>query len=153
MKKYALHALLFFFGLIILTCLITLMVAFTGGSFTGADLNGLLVAQTAAIPIALLVVGAEVAAFVRLNGWHVGLALLWRKIPAWLVLALLLLNSLVFIGELSVLLLNHLMEESLPWREHVPLFSMLVSTLAFAVLYAKVAQLYWNGVTSLGRWP
>ena len=83
MKKYLLHALLFFFGLIILTCLVTLMVVFTGGSFTGADLNGFLLAQTIAMPVALLIIGIEVAAFVRLNGWSLGLALLWRKIPAW----------------------------------------------------------------------
>jgi hypothetical protein len=152
-RKYSFYALLSLLSLVILSCLLTLMVIFMGGSFTGADLNGLLLVQTAAIPVTLLFVAAEIRGFVRLNGWRVGLALLWRKIPAWLVLALVLLNSLVFVGELSVLLIDYLMDEPLPWTDHVPLLSLLCSSLAFTVLYAKVAQLYWNGVTRLGRWP
>lgn len=148
-----LYTWLFLLGLVILSCLVTLMVAMTGGSLTGADLTGLLIIQSASIPLTFLYVAIETATFVRLNGWKLGLGLLWRKIPAWLVLALLLLNSLVFIGELSVLLLDYLMEERLPWSEHVPFVALLFASLAFAVLYAKVAQLYWDGVTRLGRWP
>jgi len=141
MKKFALLSTLFLLGCLMLSCLVTLMVVFTGGSFTGADLTGLFLIQLFAIPVALLILAVEVAAFVRPNGWARGLRLLWTKIPAWLVLALVLLNSLVFIGELSVVLLDHLMDVPVPWTEHVPLVALLSTSLAFAVIYAKVAQL------------
>ena len=153
MRKFLLYALLTAFGVMIPGCLLTMMVVFTGGSFSGADLKGLLWLQAMAIPFAVAVIAFEVTAFVRLNGWRTGLRMLWQKIPAWLVLALLLLNSLVFLGELSVLLLNYLTGESSPWSEHVPLLSLLACSVAFAVLYGKTAQLYWNGITRLGRWP
>lgn len=153
MKKLLLMSTLFLLGLIILSSLVTLMVVFTGGSFTGADLTGLFLIQVVSVPAAILILALEILAFVRPNGWKLGLGLLWSKIPAWLVLALLLLNSLVLIGELSVVLLNHLMEESVHWSEHVPLAALLSSSLAFAVIYAKVAQLYWKGTASVGRWP
>ena len=153
MKKHILFSTLFLLGCLMLSCLVTLMVVFTGGSFTGADLTGLFLIQLFAVPVTTLIVAREIAAFVRPNGWARGLAMLWQKIPAWLVLALVLLNSLVLIGELSVVLLNHLMEEPVPWTEHVPLVALLSTSLAFSVMYAKVAQLYWNGTVTLGRWP
>jgi hypothetical protein len=153
MRKYLLYSLLAGFGIMIPGCLLTMMIVFTGGSFSGADLSGLLLAQAAMIPIALGVIVLEVSAFVRLNGWRTGIRLLWQKIPAWLVLVLLLLNSLVFLGELSVLLLNRLTGVASPWTEHVPLISLLACSLAFAIVYGKAAQLYWNGITRLGRWP
>ena len=153
MQKFFLYALLIVFGVMIPGCLLTMMIVFTGGSFTGTDLTGLLWLQAMTIPLAIAVIGLEVAAFVRLNGWATGLVMLWQKIPAWLVLALLLLNSLVFLGEFSVLLLDYLTGESSPWSEHIPLLSLLACSVAFAILYGKTAQLYWNGITRLGRWP
>ncbi len=153
MKKLVLFSTLFLLGLIILSSLVTLMVVFTGGSFTGADLTGLFLIQILAVPVATLILGYEIAAFVLPNGWKGGLAMLWAKIPAWLILALVLLNSLVLVGELSVVLLNHLMEESVPWTEHVPLIALLSSSLAFAVIYAKTEQLYGTGTANVGRWP
>ena len=153
MQRPILYTLLTVFGAMIPGCLLTMMIVFTGGSFTGTDLSTLLWLQAAAIPFAVAVVAVEVAAFVRLNGWRTGLLMLWQKIPAWLVLALLLLNSLVFLGEFSVLLLNYLTGEASPWSDHVPLLSLLACSMAFAILYGKTAQLYWNGITRLGRWP
>lgn len=153
MRKLLLYALLTVFGIMIPGCLLTMMIVFTGGSFTGTDLTGLLWMQAMVIPIAVALIAHEVAAFVRLNGWRTGLMMLWQKIPAWLVLALLLLNSLVFLGEFSVLLLNYLTGETSPWSEHVPLMSLLSCSVAFAILYGKTAQLYWNGIRRLGRWP
>lgn len=153
MRKYLVYGLLAVFAAMIPACLLTMMIVFTGGSVAGADLTALFLMQAAAVPLAAVVVAAEVAAFVHPNGWRVGLGMLWARIPAWLVLALVLLNSLVFIGELSVLLLDYLTGEKTPWREHVPLLSLLACSTAFAVLYAKTAQLYGRGVKSLGRWP
>lgn len=153
MRKQLHYLLLIALGAMILGSLTTMMITFMGGRFTGTDLHGLLLAQIVSIPIAALLVGYEVAAFVRGNGWGPGLALLWQKIPAWLVLALVLLNSLVLIGELSVLLLDYLMGEALPWTEHVPLMALLTCSVAFAVIYGKLAQLYGSGVKSVGRWP
>jgi len=153
MRKQLHYLLLIALGAMILGSLITMMITFMGGSFTGTDLRGLLLAQVVSIPIATLVVGYEVAAFVRGNGWGPGFKLLWQKIPAWLVLALVLVNSLVLIGELSVFLLDYLLGEPLPWTEHVPLLALLTCSIAFAVIYAKLAQLYGNGVAEIGRWP
>ncbi len=153
MLKQLHYLTLFALGFVILSSLVTMMIIFTGGSLDGADVRGLLLTQLVSVPVAVLLIGIEVSAFVRLNGWRNGLQLLWQKIPAWLVLAFALVNSLVFIGELSVLLLDYLMQGSPSWTDHVPLIAMLTSSSAFAVLYGKTAQLYGNGVRSLGRWP
>lgn len=153
MHKRLLYFGLFLLGAMILSCLVTLMIAFTGGSFAGADLSGLLLLQIAAIPASLLVVAMEIAAFVRTNGWRNGLAMLWDRIPAWLVLAIVLLNSLVLIGELSVLLLRHLMDEPISLIEQVPLLALLSGSAAFALLYAKAARMYGSGTVRVGRWP
>lgn len=153
MARQLLYAGLYFMGVLMLSCLVTLMIAFMGGSFEGADLSGLFVIQAAAIPIALLIVVREFAAFVGPNGWRKGLGMLWQRIPAWLVLALVLVNSLVLIGELSVWLLQHLLDQPVSWLEQVPLVALLVSSIAFAILYAKASRLYGQGTTNVGRWP
>ncbi len=144
---------LFILAFVVLSSLVTMMIVFTGGSLEGADVRGLLLTQLAAVPICLGILAFEVNSFVRLNGWGNGFRLLWQKIPAWLVLAFVLVNSLVLVGELSVLLLDYLMQGSPAWTDHVPLLAMLSSSSAFSVLYAKTAQLYGSGVKSLGRWP
>ena len=153
MRRRLLYFGLFLLGAMILSCLVTLMIAFTGGSFAGADLSGLLLLQGAAIPAALLVIALEIAAFVRAGGWRGGLAMLWDRVPAWLVLALVLVNSLVLIGELSVLLLRHLTDEPVSLIEQVPLLALLCSSAAFALLYAKAATMYGGGTSRVGRWP
>ncbi|MDX1481391.1 MAG: hypothetical protein R3315_06940 [Woeseiaceae bacterium] len=152
MARGLLYSGLYLLGVLILSCLVTLMIAFMGGSFAGGDLSGLFIIQAAAIPVALLVVAREVAAFVGPNGWRRGLGMLWERVPAWLVLALVLLNSLVLIGELSVLLLQFLLDEPLSWVEQVPLIALLVSSVAFSILYAKAASLYGKATTQIGRW-
>ena len=144
---------LFILAFVVLSSLVTMMIVFTGGSLEGADVRGLLLTQLAAVPVGLGILALELSSFVRLNGWRDGVRLLWQKIPAWLVLAFVLVNSLVLVGELSVLLLDYLMQGSPAWTDHVPLLAMLSSSAAFSVLYAKTAQLYGNGVKSLGRWP
>ena len=148
-----LYWVLYLLAVLMLSCLVTLMIAFMGGSFEGADLSGLFVIQAAAIPIALVVIVRETAAFVGPNGWRKGLGMLWQRIPAWLVLALVLVNSLVLIGELSVLLLQYLLDTPVSWIEQVPLVALLVSSIAFAILYAKASRLYGQGTTNVGRWP
>ncbi|MEM9208051.1 MAG: hypothetical protein AAGA61_02295 [Pseudomonadota bacterium] len=153
MYKQIHYLALFALAFIILSCLFTLMIVFTGGSLTGADVRGLLLTQLLSIPLSLGVLAVEVRAFVRLNGWRIGLALLWQKIPAWLVLAFVLLNSLVLIGELSVVLLDYLMQKSSALTDHVPLLALLSASSAFAVLYGKTAQRYGSGIKTLGRWP
>ncbi len=153
MNKQVHYLALFLLAFVILSSLVTMMIVFTGGSLEGADVRGLLLTQLASVPVGLGILAFEISGFVRLNGWRKGLNLLWQKIPAWLVLAFVLVNSLVLIGELSVLLLDYLMQGSTAWTDHVPLLSMLSSSAAFSVLYGKTAQLYGNGVKTLGRWP
>ncbi len=153
MLKQLHYLTLFALAFVILSSLVTMMIIFTGGSLDGADVRGLLLTQLVSVPMALGLLALEINAFVRLNGWRDGLKLLWQKIPAWLVLAFILVNSLVFIGELSVLLLDYLMQGSGSWTDHVPLLAMLSSSAAFSVIYGKTAQLYGNGVKSVGRWP
>ena len=153
MLKQIHYLALFALGFIVLSSLVTMMIVFTGGRLDGADVAGLLYTQLVSVPIAVGILAIEVGAFVRLNGWRRGLRLLWEKVPAWLVLAFVLVNSLVLVGELSVLLLDYLMQGSPAWTDHVPLLAMLSASSAFCVLYGKTAQLYGNGVEALGRWP
>jgi len=137
-------------ALIAASCLVSLMVLFMGGGQAGPDLHGLLVLQALSIPAALGIVGFVVALFVAAWGRRDGLKRLWAAIPQWLVFGFILLNSLTVSGELAMLIFARAMGTAVPASEHVPFASLLVTTLAFLVLYARMQLGKGPGLS--GRW-
>jgi len=140
-------------GILILSCLITMMVTFISFGTPGADVQTLFAAQAVAAPVALLIVIFDLAMYAKTVGWRNGLRTIWSAAPAWLVLALVLLNSLVLIGELSYLLLIHLTAQAVPWVSHAQLLCMLTCSAAFCALYSRRVAQDGKVPAPVGRWP
>jgi len=153
MRESLIYIALIALGILILSCLVTVMVTFISFGAPGADMQMLFAAQALATPLALAIVAVDLLSYGRTIGWRDGLLAIWSGIPAWLVLALLLLNSLVLIGEMSYLLLIHLTSEAVPWVSHAQLLCMLSCSAAFCSLYARHTSRSGGPPVSVGRWP
>jgi hypothetical protein len=138
-------------GLVILSCQATMMYVFIGGS-GGSDAQALLTAQAWVAPAALLVFLALLLRDVARDGWRGCVRGLWRPLPAWIVLALVVLNLLVFIGELSLFLRARLMAHQALWFEHAPLLCVLGCSLAFVALYGRSSLANDAAHATVGRW-
>jgi len=134
-----------------LSCQMTLMFVFIGGG-AGSDAMALLVIQACVAPVALLIFAWQVLRRVMVNGWGNSFRAMWHALPAWLVLALVVLNSLVLIGELSLFLRERLMERSPLWVEHAPLLCVLACSLAFVALFDKSSIARDRSRAPVGRW-
>ena len=137
-------------ALTIASCTVSMMYIFISGKPGGGDMQTLLLAQTLAIAPAILVVIANQLFQLR-DGKH-GLGNIWRAIPAWLVLALLLPNLLVVIGELSLFLRARLTNGPVHWFEHAPLVCTFACSLALAALYARSYPPGDENAAGVGRW-
>jgi len=115
--------------LVVLTCLVSIMALFMGGGQSSADLYSLLVAQTVAIPIALVILILVVSSTKART--------LWNALPQWLVFIALLLNALALCGEAALIIATRMTDRVSPWHEHVPLVCVMACTVAFLALYAR----------------
>ena len=120
-----------------LSCTISMMYVFMSGDAGGGDVRALIALQTIAIPIAVIIFLAETIIRARKAGVGGALASIWRSTPASVVVAVLLINLLVGIGELALLLRVRLSGEPALWFEHAPLACALSCSLAFCALYAR----------------
>ncbi len=136
------------FAIAIASCAISIMYVFISGDGGGGDMQVLLQVQAAAIPLALIVFVTELA--IQDSGSR--LAAVWRAIPAWLVLALLLFNLLVAIGELSLFLRARLTEHPIRWFEHAPLLCVVSCSLAVSALYARAYPAANGAASAVKRW-
>ena len=134
------------------SCTLTMMYVFLSGNPGGGDMRALLTLQASAIPVALAVLLIDIGMRIRSNGLRVAFTDIWRALPAWLLLALLLLNLLVGIGELALLLRQHLTDQPAGWFEHVPLVSALTCSLAVASLYARLRPASADVQAGVARW-
>ena len=107
MHRFLLNTTLYVLATVIVSCLLTTMVMFISTGSSGSDIHTLLATQTVATPLALTIVIVDLLLYARSGGVGHGLRMIWSGTPAWLILALVVLNSLVIIGELSFLLLVH----------------------------------------------
>ena len=153
MHRFLLNATLYALATVIVSCLLTTMVMFISTGSSGSDIHTLLATQTVATPLALTIVIVDLLLYARSCGVGHGLRMIWSGITAWLILALVVLNSLVIIGELSFLLLVHLTAQTTSWNDHVPLLCMLTCSLAFAALFVRSAQRSGDAPAAIGRWP
>lgn len=110
-----------------------MMAAFLGG---GGYLGALLVLLGLSMPVSLLVQLAGIAWFVKRNGFGGGFAALWRAVPQWLAIAFWLAITLVFCGELALVIALKLMNvPPAPWQ-HLPLLAGLLAAVAYCVIDA-----------------
>ena len=143
-------ALLVGFAIAIATCSISIMYIFMRGDAGGGDMQVLLQIQAAAIPAALMTFFIELFNGARANGNP--LKAIWRATPAWVVLALLLFNFLVLIGELALFLRAHLTDRQVHWFEHTPLLCVVTCSLAICALYARAYPAENVGSPTVKRW-
>lgn len=132
-----------------LSCTVSMMYVFMSGDAGGSDVRALITLQTIAVPIALVIFSAELIRRSRESGLGKALTDIWRSTPASVVVAVLLINLLVGIGELALLLRVRLNGEPALWFEHAPLVCALSCSLAFCALYARANPSDSRGVT---RW-
>ena len=127
------------------TSLVSMLGVFMG--FSGAALEALLSVQAYASLLAAVACGAIVAVFLSAFGLLAGWRELWRRLPHWLLFAAVVVNSLVAMGELSYLLIHTLTDNSVPWRDHVPLAAALSGSLTVCAAYAASR---WRGESESG---
>ncbi|HNP35231.1 MAG TPA: hypothetical protein PKK10_05215 [Woeseiaceae bacterium] len=135
-----------------LTCLISMMVLFLGGGQEGTDLLMLMYLQAGITPIALGIAVVGIYRFVAGHSWAEGARAMWRAIPQWQVFIFLLLNSLVFFGELAFVMVMRATEVVVPWNAHIPLVCIFVCSSAYLVLYASANSYPGSPPAMSGRW-
>lgn len=136
-------------GAAALSCTISMMYVFMSGDAGGSDVRALITLQTIAAPLALVIFIAELIIHARKSGATKALSAIWQAIPAGVVVAMLLTNLLVGIGELALLMRDRLGGEPALWFEHAPLVCAVSCSLAFSAVYARA---YPSDSTGVRRW-
>lgn len=77
---------------------------------------------------------------------------LYSAIPQWLIFSAVILNLLVVSGEIALVTVAMATDEKVSWTSHVPLASMMTSSLAFCVLFGKVRLISGRAKALSGRW-
>ena len=136
-----------------LISLASLMFSFMGGSADAMDLGALTAMQVAATVVALAAVFGGLTYAVRTFGRHDGLSRIWQHTPQWLVFVGLMLGSLAISGEVAYIIVARATDNVADWSKHVPLVSLLTSSVAFCVAAALRSILEGREPPASGRWP
>ena len=107
-----------------------------GGSREQVDDAQLNMIQIGGTAFALLVIVWGVTWFADQRGLRVALHAIWLNVPGWLVFAMFIAGLLGLIGELSYLLVAFTDFPIADWRNHAALACLVLSSIAFAVLFA-----------------
>lgn len=143
---------LYFLAVLMLFCLVTLMHSFMGGRADNPDVVALGNLQIGGSLLSAVIIGVALAFFARENGLRPALRRIWEHTPGWLVFSLILLNSLVFIGELSYVLIGHAIDPTKDRADHLSLICLLLASLAFLALFATQHVRSGNPPFSKERW-
>ncbi len=138
-------------GATMLSCQLTMMYLFIGGN-NGGDAQALLVIQVWVGAIAILFFLVEAVRRITVHGLANTLSAMWHAMPAWVVLALIVLNSLVMIGELSLYLRQKITGQPPLWFEHAPLLCVLACSLTFIALFSQSSLARSDSEVAIGRW-
>lgn len=138
------------FAVMLASSLVSMMAAFVGSQ--GEDLQDLLKLQAVLVPVSIAVVVWCLFLLTRQFGFGNVFRTLWSVLPGWLIFAVLAVNSLVLIAELSFLLIQYHTATLRPWQEHLPAATALCSSLALATCYVcfRIAA---DGESERGRPP
>ena len=134
------------------SCLISLMYAFMGGSAASADFAALNVLQGFGIGLSVLAILFCIGSVSRGLSARETYQTLWQHIPGWLVFVIVLLASLVFIGELSYALLLRAELAQSEWENHVALLCLLSSSIAYGLVFALLHRRAGLSPYSKQRW-
>lgn len=134
------------------SCLVSLMYAFMGGSATNADFATLNAVQRFGIALSIAVMLYCLVSVSRGRSVRDTYVTVWQHIPGWLVFVILLLGSLVFIGELSYALLIRAELVRSDWENHVALLCLLSTSLAYGLVFAVLHQRAGHLPYSKARW-
>lgn len=129
-----------------------MMVIFMAGIESTPDLDQWITLQWV---VAIAAAAITVFCLMRLRGrlsWKAGFTAWWAALPQWMILAFIVLFLMAGVGELSFLLLFNLTGSADPWREHVPLISMTISSIAFMALYCESRAAQGKVANVSGRW-
>lgn len=151
MLKELTKGLLFTLACIILSCLMSIMALFISGGQNGSDLQMLMQTQILAIPLGAII---TVWTIVSVGGGTFGYRLkkLYAATPQWLVFSAAMLNLLVAFGEIALITVSIVSDEKILWTDHVALVSMMMSSLAFCLLYGHGQLMSGQTHALSGRW-
>lgn len=121
------------FAVTLASSLVSMMAAFVGSR--GADFQDLLKLQAVLVPVSIMVVVGCFVLLIRRYGYKGALGRFWSALPGWLIFAVLAINSLVLVAELSFILIQYHTATLRPWQEHLPAATALCSSLALATCY------------------
>lgn len=146
------HAGLYSLAVLIALCLVTLMHSFMGGRADNPDIVAVNNLQVGGSLLSVLLIVAALVFFSREKGLRHGIRRIWDHTPGWLVFALLVLNSLVFIGELSYVLISDAIDPTSDRADHLSLICLLSASLAFLTLFAAQHAMDGKPAYSKARW-
>lgn len=120
-----------FNAFVVLLACVGMMAVFMGGA-----VPALILLLALSLPLSALSLAGGFAWFVRRNGWRGASGAIWRAIPQWLAVTFWLAATLIFCGELALLITLGLAEEAPRFWQHLPLLSGIVAALAYCVIHA-----------------
>ena len=138
-------------AIVILSCLVSIMTLFIGGSLSGSDPGMLMQLQSLSVLVGIVVSLWTIASVGR-GTLIERLKKLYAAMPQWLVFGAVVLNLLVASGETALITVAISTDQKVSWIDHVALVSMLVSSLAFCFLYGQSQRLSGRHHAFSGRW-
>ncbi len=123
-------------GLLIVSCLLSAMHAFMGGTRDQADFSDLHALQSYGIGFAGFLCVLAVTLLGTFRGVAGGLRLAWEHVPGWMVFGAAMLVFLALMGELSYFLLRNSTLTDGEWVNHVALACLITSSLAVCLVYS-----------------
>lgn len=118
----------------LLFSLISMMMVFNGWRST--ELKNILAVQSVLLLPGLLLVSIGLFNYVYKYGVSAGLTEIWKRVPGWLIFAMAVINSLVISGLLAFKLVQGQLGLVTTHNEMVPLFSALISSFGFLIVYS-----------------
>ncbi|MEM8685111.1 MAG: hypothetical protein AAGA33_09150 [Pseudomonadota bacterium] len=134
----ALIVLLGLLALLVVTCLLSTMHSFMGGSRTDVDFVALNTLQRYGIGFSMLLIVLSVLVFATFRGVRPGLSVAWQHVPGWLLFASGMLIFLALVGELSYFLMRDSALLATEWINHAALLCMMSSSVAACFVYAVI---------------
>ncbi len=134
----ALVVLLGLLTLLVISCLLSTMHAFMGGSRSDVDFATLNTLQRYGIGFSILLILLSTLVFATFRGVRPGLKVAWQHIPGWLLFASGMLIFLALMGELSYFLMRDSSLLDTEWINHAALLCMIASSVAACFVYAVI---------------
>lgn len=104
--------------------------------FMGGDAPALILFFALSLPVSALTLAGGFTWFARRHGIRRTPAAIWQATPQWLAITFWLAATLIFCGELALLVALALADEAPRFWQHLPLLAGLLAALSYCVLHA-----------------